>query len=273
MPRIFREGKVVASVSQGLPRPGPRLVRSMGGSSITTTLAPTTTAAPTTTVAPTTTAPPTTTTAPTTTPVPTTTLAATTTVGIISPVADEFRRLGVDADALSTYAATGNGRELQLDGEDPAADVWRHDIAAGAFPTPIWPWLLLLAIVLVPLDVGVRRVALTRADLRRARGWLGRRVGIGRPEPEAVPGLAELRAAKARSDRRTERAERSPTPEPTPDVVAPATATAPPPPARRPAARPRPAPATQPDPAPAVEAAADTGETLAERLARRRRGG
>ena len=131
------------------------------------------------------------------------------TLGIVSPTADEFRRLGIDTDALAAYADAGNGRRLPLDADEPGAEVWRHDIAAGAFPTPIWPWLLLLAIVLVPLDVGVRRVALTRADLRRARGWVGRRVGIGRPEPEAVPGLAELRAAKARSDRRTERAERT----------------------------------------------------------------
>ena len=158
--------------------------------------------------------------------------------------------------------------------DEPGAEVWRHDITAGAFPTPIWPWLLLLAIVLVPLDVGVRRVALTRADLRRARGWVGRRVGLGRPEPEAVPGLAELRAAKARSDRRTERAERPPAAEPVPDAR-PATAAAatPPKPAPRPASRPRPTPAPRADPAPAVEPPADPGETLAERLARRRRGG
>jgi Ca-activated chloride channel family protein len=196
------------------------------------------------------------------------------TLGIVSPTADEFRRLGIDTDALAAYADAGNGRRLPLGADEPGAEVWRHDITAAAFPTPIWPWLLLLAIVLVPLDVGVRRVALTRADLGRARGWMGRRFGLGRPEPEAVPGLAELRAAKARSDRRTERAERPPAPEPVPDAQ-PATAAAamPPKPATRPPARPRPTPAPRPDPGPAVEPPADPGETLAERLARRRRGG
>jgi len=119
-----------------------------------------------------------------------------------------------------------------------------------------------------------RRVALTRADLRRVRGWLGRRIGLGRPEPEAVPGLAELRAAKARSDRRTERAERPPAPESVPDAR-PATAAAATAPksAPPPASRPRPTPARRADPAPAVEPPPDPGETLAERLARRRRGG
>ena len=180
--------------------------------------------------------------------------AASRTLGIVSPTADEYRRLGIDTDALASYAAAGGGRQLSLATENPAAEVWRHDIAAGAFPTPIWPWLLLLAIVLVPLDVGVRRVALTRADLRRARSWAARRIGLGRPEPEAVPGLAELRAAKARSDRRAERVI-----EPTAvsgEVTPTGTATPPAPP-----------------PSPAAPAApASEGETLAERLSRRRRG-
>nr|MBA2263831.1 VWA domain-containing protein [Chloroflexota bacterium] len=69
--------------------------------------------------------------------------AASRTLGIVSPAAEEYRRLGVDADALASYAAAGGGRELPLAGENSGADVWRHDISASAFPTPIWPWLLL----------------------------------------------------------------------------------------------------------------------------------
>jgi uncharacterized membrane protein len=200
--------------------------------------------------------------------------AASRTLGIVSPTADEFRRLGIDTDALAGYAAAGRGRQLPLASEDPGAEVWRHDIAAGAFPTPVWPWLLLLAIVLVPLDVGVRRVALTRADLRRARGWAARRVGLGRPEPEAVPGLAELRAAKARSDRRAGRGADPRAAEPVADAPAPAAASVTPaPPPSRPASRPSPTSVPAPGPASAVDAAPDPGETLAERLARRRRGG
>jgi hypothetical protein len=199
--------------------------------------------------------------------------AASRTLGIVSPAAEEYRRLGIDTDALAGFAGAGNGRQLPLDAEEPGRAVWTHDIEAGAFPTPIWPWLLLLAIVLVPIDVGVRRVALSRADLRRARAWVARRVGVGRAAPEAVPGLAELRAAKARSERRTERvAERDAT------VAAPAPATTAESPTGRPvvsspsAPRVAQAPPAAPPPA-ALQPAADAGETLAERLARRRRGG
>ncbi len=201
--------------------------------------------------------------------------AASRTLGVVSPAAEEYRRLGVDTAALTAFAQAGRGVERALDGEDAPAAVWTHDIVADAFPTPIWPWLLLLAIVLVPLDVGVRRVALARSDLRRARSWAAQRVGLGRAEPEAVAGLSELRAARERSARRSER-----------PVAPPPAETAAVPDAPRPPARPAPRPpqAAQPPPpaeAPPAEAPRPeppreepaAGETLAERLARRRRGG
>ena len=208
--------------------------------------------------------------------------AASRTLGIVSPAAEEYRRLGVDADALAGFAESGRGRTLRVDDAEAAREVWRHDIDASAFPTPIWPWLLLLAIVLVPLDVGVRRVALTRGDFRRARAWVARRVGFAARQPEAMPGLAELRAAKERGDRRADRAApRAVAGEGAPAVVAPdapvigrdrAPSVSP---ARRAATAPPlapPAPDAAP-PARPAEPEADAGETLAERLARRRRGG
>jgi uncharacterized membrane protein len=194
--------------------------------------------------------------------------AASRTLGVVSPAADEYRRLGIDADALRSYAAAGGGRLLPLVPDDATsvAAPWAHDIEASAFPTPIWPWLLLLAIVLVPVDIGVRRVALSMADARRARGWLARRIGVGGVEPEVVPGLAELRAARERTSRRAAR----PTPgtgPATPRQPAQPAGVAAPPRRRRPTP-----PVSAPEP-PAAEPEATGEETLAERLARRRRGG
>ncbi|HSK94346.1 MAG TPA: VWA domain-containing protein [Candidatus Angelobacter sp.] len=215
--------------------------------------------------------------------------AASRTLGIVSPAADEFRRLGIDAVSLGAFAAAGAGRELPLAEETSPRSVWTHDIRASAFPTPIWPWLLLVAIVLVPLDVGVRRVALSRADLRRAQAWMRRRVGLGEAAPEAVPGLAELRAARDRSARRTERgpAETEPAADAPPGApersAAPSTSrtspTGPPPPPPRRRMTPEPPPRRAEPDAPSRPAAPTPpaapvpgGETLAERLARRRRG-
>jgi Ca-activated chloride channel family protein len=220
--------------------------------------------------------------------------AASRTLGLVSPAAEEYRRLGIDAEALAAYAEAGRGRELPLVDEngEAQASVWTHDIEASAFPTPIWPWLLLLAILLVPLDVGVRRVALSRSDARRAREWMARRVGLGHADPEAVPGLADLRAARDRGARRAGRfggpvapavATMTPPDEPGPALPATAAPARPAPPLPAPAAGPaaprtsapmgasrEPAPAAPPPPI--VDAPAG-GETLAERLARRRRGG
>jgi Ca-activated chloride channel homolog len=189
------------------------------------------------------------------------------TLGLVSPAAEEYRRLGVDRQALAGYAGAGSGRQLST---GSLTDVWRHDIKADAFPTPIWPWLLVLAIVLVPIDIGVRRVALARSDLRRARAWIGRRVGLGTPEPELVPGLAELRAAKDRSERRTERRASGAPLEPAADrATAEVTPRSPgPAPAAAPANA---APGPAPQPAPVAEPAPAGDETLAARLARRRR--
>jgi uncharacterized membrane protein len=186
------------------------------------------------------------------------------TLGIVSPAAEEFRRLGVDEEALAAYAHAGRGRPLEIDAEgEAAALVWTHDIEAAAFPTPVWPLLLLLAMALVPVDVGVRRVALTRADMARARAWLARRVGLGRPTPEVVPGFAELRAAKFRTERRAERVVRAPEPEP---VARPSGA--PGAPSAPPAAATAVPSSAEPTAAPTPAA---PGETLAERLARQRR--
>ena len=201
------------------------------------------------------------------------------TLGIVSPAAEEYRRLGVDGESLSAMAAAGRGRELPLDGEEASAEaVWAHDIPASAFPTPIWPWLLLLAIVLVPVDVGIRRVALARSDFARAGAWIRRRVGLGGHVPEVVPGLSELRAAKSRSERRADRtivepaatrvgASRSPE-EPDTRVPPPPTPVAAPPPAARPETSPRAPAGAAADAADATPAA----DTLAARLRRRREG-
>ncbi len=189
------------------------------------------------------------------------------TLGIVSPAAEEFRRLGVDPEALRGLARAGAGRTFDPADPEALAGIWRHDIAAAAFPTPIWPWLLLLAILLVPVDIGVRRVALTRADLRRARGWVASRLGRGERAPEVVPGLAELRAAAERRRGLTDRSPRRESPS------APAAEAPTPLPASEPAAAAPSAAARPPVEATPPSSAEPAEESLSARLARRRRGG
>ena len=76
-------------------------------------------------------------------------------------------------------------------------------LTPGAVPRPLWPWLALVALVLAPIDVGLRRLRLERADWGRAMGWLRARVRPGSRRPPS-PGPRDaatdaLFAARARA--------------------------------------------------------------------------
>jgi Mg-chelatase subunit ChlD len=75
----------------------------------------------------------------------------------------EYRRIGGDLDLLLRLAAISGGK---VAGPDPA-EVFAHDLTAARASRPIWPWLVISAAVLLPFDVAVRRLILTRRDLVR----------------------------------------------------------------------------------------------------------
>ena len=72
--------------------------------------------------------------------------------------------------------------------------------------TSLQAWLWLLALLLLPIDIGIRRLVVTRADLIAIRQALG---GMGRPAAQGLP-VPELLGAVRRQ--REER--RSPLPQP-----------------------------------------------------------
>jgi uncharacterized membrane protein len=85
----------------------------------------------------------------------------------------------------------------------PAAAVFD---AAGLPPgdarVPLWPWLLLLALVVTPIDVGLRRLRLERGDWARVRTWMRRRRRRDRGRPAQRDAETEaLFAAKRRAGR------------------------------------------------------------------------
>ena len=124
--------------------------------------------------------------------------------------ADARRRTGAGADGRARGA--GGGR-VPAPGREPAAprraalrdrrreielptDPWRHDLKTTSSFTELWPWLLVLALLLWPLDVALRRVSLGRRELVDARGWVGRRCGRRRaaaPRTAAAEGMLAAR--------------------------------------------------------------------------------
>jgi hypothetical protein len=75
----------------------------------------------------------------------------------------------------------------------------RH--ATKTRPHEIWEALMLAALLLLPVDVGVRRLHITREQLEHARGWVELRTRRRSPtaaETETPASLAQLKGARAR---------------------------------------------------------------------------
>ena len=98
------------------------------------------------------------------------------TLGLVAPTPAEYRLLGSNEPLLAAIRAATGGAVA----DDPAL-VWEHDLRLTNHYTDLWPWLLVLALLLWPLDVALRRVSLGRRELADARQWIsdtvrGRRV-------------------------------------------------------------------------------------------------
>jgi len=198
------------------------------------------------------------------------------TVMLIAPTPAEYRLLGTNQRLLAALRGATGGAAL----EDGAA-AWEHNLGTTTAATDLLPWLLLLALLLWPLDVAVRRVSVSRGDLALARSWSGARWRqwrgpAKRPEPVGEmlaatrrAGGAESRAALLRpADGEASQPTATPKPAPTAPKqtpVAPAPSAAPTP---APAATAAPTPAP---PAPPPSAAPAEPDTLARlREAKRR---
>ncbi len=124
------------------------------------------------------------------------------TTGFSVGYSPEYRRLSPDGAAMSSLASTGGGRLLS----DPGL-AFRHDLPAVYSSTPLWWPLALLALLLLPVEVAVRRLRLSGLAAPTAVTRLRPRPPDARasptaPEPAEDDRLARLRAAKRRAGRR-----------------------------------------------------------------------
>ncbi len=81
-------------------------------------------------------------------------------------------------------------------------DAFAHNQLARNVTSPVWPYLLLLAVLLLPFDIAIRRLVISRYDLQRAATRIKIFVvGFRRPalESERVESLSRLRQAKQRA--------------------------------------------------------------------------
>ncbi|MCA9938435.1 MAG: VWA domain-containing protein [Anaerolineales bacterium] len=176
------------------------------------------------------------------------------TSGWVLGYSPEYRQVEANPALLQEVAALTNGRDA---GEDPAI-VFSHDLPSDLAVRPIWPWLLLAAVVLLPFDIAARRLVITRRDV--ARAWAAT---VGRYWPQAAP-RPQRSEQVARLFQAKERAGTQPTGEPPPpETISPPPGIILPPTPRQDAGEPPPEPA--PPRAPA------SGGSLAARLLEKKR--
>ncbi|MGZ8502059.1 MAG: glutamine amidotransferase, partial [Candidatus Limnocylindrales bacterium] len=195
------------------------------------------------------------------------------TVGLVAPTSAEYRLLGTNEAFLGSLRAATGGRQVAA-----PPDVWTHDLRATNRFTDLWPFLLIVALLLWPLDIGLRRVSVGRRELVAARAWLRGGWRQRRPAERTAEATAML-AARDRAGSsaaraamlRTDRVEANPAARPATAAVLPVAPLGPPaasPPAGVPE---RAAPPAPPAPAPtSTPGAEDTISRLREAKRRAR---
>jgi Mg-chelatase subunit ChlD len=117
-------------------------------------------------------------------------------VGLVVPYSPEYRQQQSNPALLTTIADETGGTALAA----PAA-AFEHNLSAVRRSQEISLPLLLLAALLLPLDIALRRLSLRRRDLRDGRAWAVERFRAQpAAQPAADPVMDSLQRAKARAN-------------------------------------------------------------------------
>jgi len=115
-------------------------------------------------------------------------------VGLVAPTSAEYRLLGTDEAFLGSLRAATGGTVVTT-----ALQPWVHDLQTTSHFTDLWPLLLILALLLWPLDIALRRVSVGRRELALARGWVRGLGGRRRATAPRTSTGASLLAARERA--------------------------------------------------------------------------
>jgi len=131
-------------------------------------------------------------------------LVSSATRGFVVSYSPEYAANRAEPTLLADLASLGGGKMLTA---ADAAAVFAHTLPPVRGSRPLWRWLLTVFALLLPLDVGVRRVMFGREHWEKLLGWLRRRISV--PEkatasaPAASPAKSLLSVKKpVRSEKR-----------------------------------------------------------------------
>ena len=110
-----------------------------------------------------------------------------TVVGLSTAYSPEYKDTQSNRYLMTQLASAGNGRT-----EPTPGTIFGGERPAVFSAADMIPLFLLLAMLLLPFDVAVRRLALDISDLHRAMDWLRKRTAKAVPQRAATPELGRL---------------------------------------------------------------------------------
>jgi hypothetical protein len=113
-----------------------------------------------------------------------------------------------------------SGRGKVLNPESPSDNPFLHDRQKTFQPRDLWEWLLRLAIILFPLDVGIRRIQLDREEWLKATQNLRRLLFFWRSTVRPTQADESLAALLARREK-VRSTQTAPALEPDPELFRP----------------------------------------------------
>jgi hypothetical protein len=118
------------------------------------------------------------------------------TAGWVMGYSPEYLLHSGEPELLTAVTEISGGRDVSA----APAMVFDRTLAAERISRPIWPALTLMALLLLPVDVGLRRLVVTRRDLKRAwAATLGRWQPALAAKPEQAEQVSRLFRAKRRA--------------------------------------------------------------------------
>lgn len=130
----------------------------------------------------------------------------------------EFLAAEPNFNLLRRISEIGAGRILDI--QNPAFNPFEFNRQKTFQPNDLWEWLLRLAILLFPVDVGIRRIQIDRAEWEKFLSIVRAKLLFWRGKPRTVEAEESLDALLAR--RAEVRAKTTATPEPIADLFRPA---------------------------------------------------
>jgi hypothetical protein len=121
--------------------------------------------------------------------------------GAVNSYSPEFSITPADTTLLDLLSEATGGRPIVVAGDEAGSVNLFERRTTKTRPHDIWETLFVIALILLPIDVGIRRVHITREQLERAKEWVAGKLRSRRvieSDPESAAALAQLKGARSR---------------------------------------------------------------------------